>query len=330
MFPSDIRIDNGSQYFLSLVSMMPHTFIVLGYIDKQNKAHVLCEVGKAVDPNQHNHCLSAKCHALFTQAGAYFQEEDIILRLKQGQEDDERKKSLTYVAYEIGLVQYCEFMSLLSHINPDIRAYVPRGNDSRQTTFAYKTVSDALSLGANKPVSPAFRQRCHSLSIFNTCRDTAKECLQQLYNFADECFHVPSAFYYHLPLNNHIQEGVFTKPLFLLPAPPTSFAMPQEKRSILFRLYHRLEVMSCRYQNNPFSLEKFNALKALYSARAGVPSESVTDFITHLYQWKKEHKKLIETHRGWSFFGLLSTATSDFFTEIEGQYIPQTSQINRF
>lgn len=311
---------SGLEYFIllgtrPLYNSTPHSFIALGTRNEAGKIEISAELGKSLDRDRFNPPCSTLFKQTFYHVDAAVYDEDCLQRklFKEAQDhtdsvaegkaendkvQDDKAYALSYMAYQLSHEQFLRF-----------RLNVERVKSLNDTPPEFKRPESIQRYDIIK-------QKTTSLSFFNNCRHTAIDFVELAQERALSHDIVPRFFMNALPFKTAIQKHEWTRPLVILPLPPTALDVDEMMFNALSKLYCRLEKLSVQSDSNLMAKEKYKALVGLYKAQVHDSALSLNSLFGGIVMWQNHHSKLIDTHRGWHFFWQ-STATRRCINEVQ-------------
>lgn len=331
-----------------------HTFFQMGYLDINNNAHPLVELGKVSDGGlkYSDDGLRSISNALFSATGSFIKNEKRLLRQTCF---TDLSFDMNYSAYKINNSQYLNFLSLLKQIElSNIKFFTEHANDINLTKphkeiidkrlFAYIPVGDNeyqykhildWDSGFNPTeTSTENRQqivnRTSDLSFNNTCRHTSIDFLDYILNAKtnNQFNNVPAFFITGMSCSTTMNSGAYTSKLYLLPLPPSAYELNSSQSKTLNSLFNRMEVLLQKDFGHPNTRQKFNLLNALYeNLVSDLKPELCFLSIIVKHSLKPAHKEIIDTHRGWHWPLFHQTKTHQMFEQFQNDLNMKNSHI---
>lgn len=320
----DISINtNNAHFFIAICKKGSHSFLMLGLHENYQVSHLLCRVGKFFDVGSEKpDCFSINkllFEAIVSSSKGKIKDEGIYRKSKT-------KKLITYQAYDINYKQYREFIKLLEGLQTEdnqFECYKPfeKQGEEQGNQVVLKLTKDIV-------VTPRLnmedlKEETGEVSVTNTCRHTAIQLAKDV-RHAPVSSLVSSNFYSDLPYTTQLKNGVPTTdiPFYVLPVSPVAYPeLSDEKRSILFKLYSRMEHLLLIDTHSEQTQNKFQCLKELYNEISGPQKElSLNQLLISIQAWKEVNTAKLNVLRVtyfWDSFFTRKSATSMLITEIE-------------
>lgn len=293
----------------SLPNGTPHSFLALGKKDKAGNISIPLEIGKQLTsyPRSCFGLVGMVLAQLVYHLDARLEREHFFQH-KLIQDRGTFEKKLSYIAYEIRLEQYNQFLGSLDNIIPQ-----PERKSAER--------DEEMVMPVQNPDKFFTQAKSHagSLSVTNTCRDSAVDLINLARGTKTPTCVLPRWFLTRLPFETSIVRQDWTRPLVILPLPPNAVALDPRKKKVLTQLYQRLEKLAGRQGHSEIALKKFKVLKSIYESHITAKKMAFPDFLQSLLIWHEQNSTLIKTHRGFHFFWQ-STATEKIFEEINKEH----------
>lgn len=325
--PSDIVVDEKSEFFITIVKEGIHSFIMLGVV-VDGKPLPLARVGKG---NLIDKSFGTGLGSQLTMFKKVVTSGTDASLMDEGVDTDESFVSdVSYQAYAITFKQYLDFLVITREIQqaqrqyyqdriqndsgevysnlsyPEkgvrklilgIKCYVPIQQDEGKITFQYKPIDTfACSAHGEQAVRKGIIQDASVLHSSNTCRTTARSLLNYTLNSSP---HVPALFAVGLAYQTKL---VGSKPtatsFYILPPPPLAFTVSSSQMKTLKMLYKKLENLPKTEPTSPITKGKFDELKKLYQQIAGESNLSLTVLLDKITVHRAMHNELFDVHRG--------------------------------
>ncbi|AHE67736.1 hypothetical protein [Legionella oakridgensis] len=285
------------EFFIALAKKGGHSFIMLGVM-QENKPVLLARVGKIVIDS--DDCCKLSGKLLFTGAKAELQSESL-----------HPKGEISYSAYAISYRQYLQFTKLMSFAQRgSISCYLPDSEDDTTATLKLKTIQKRELSPDNTEQERKIVEKTHHTTLSNTCRHTAIDLIEYTQGIRTLTNNVSRLFFRSLPLKTNFSYGVPQDHFYIFPLPPDAYPAEKEKKTILTKIYQRMENLLKKDPYGENTLAKFSALKQLYIQQAGIPMDDMEQALASIRTWKSMHQPVIEHLREQSFFGKLFVSVS--------------------
>jgi hypothetical protein len=317
-----IRIPKTSTFYIAACMSGLHSYITVGAQNQLGENTMLVDVGKAMPYRQRKTCpLTILFKMLLGILNAEIMNEKKLVNV-QLEDDDQKNKAypVNYLAYEIRWKNYSAWLRKLKFLNPQLYAYVPVQDDGQEIEFKFMQLKDWGYTPDDGLVNTA--QHKNQLSFTYDCRTTAQELTQASLPPGTSIQQtLPNQFFKHFACNNEIIGGKFSRPLIILPPPPSAYELNVDAPTqiILLKHYRQMERILCTHVHDPQTLKKFNGLKAIYQEAVNDRQISSVSLLEAIRQWGKKNKLLIDMHRGHHFFWQ-KTTTRNFVQEMEKKY----------
>lgn len=303
----------NSRIFVAIAKQDTHSFLMFGIYKDNQVDGLLSRVGK-VHYSRDTAC-SFITNALFTSVPAGLKNEPIF-RSDRGP----TTKPISYQAYDISYRTYLEWIQFLEKMQTESKSfacYKPSRVTADEIEMVY--TDELLIPAASNAATP--NESCQQLSIGNTCRHTALELLESVRGVPNAS--ISSQYNVDLPYQTVLEDRKPSDkiPFYVLPLPPTLFhTLPAVQRTLIEKLYHRMECIPSIAHNNPATIKKFQALKELYEQLAYESESSLELTLESIKHWKESNKDHLQGLRVTYFFDQWMTrqsATSRLINEIE-------------
>ena len=279
---------------------------------------VLVDVGKMIPRrDRHRNPLYSFWLLLMGRLNAEICNEEKLVNGKM----DHIPRLINYMAYEISLENYSEFLALLKNINPQIKAFIPTSESDDCVSFQHQPLETYERNNYNvTPASKHLDFGSHTITVTNNCRHATVDMARS--NFPHETnnsLSLSNWFMKPFPCVTIVKDSQFIEPLFILPPPPTTYSLDPEKQQVLRTIYHRLEQVITLKQRSNDTREKFELIKELYIQSAGHQHQTIDALVAAIINWSVENKTLVDKHRGMHFFSQ-TTATRKMIRQLERQF----------
>lgn len=330
-----VTINKNDKFFVALcvrydLTPFRHTFISLGVENKDGEKVMLGAFGKNLASNfSYFECLTTGS----SKAKIYNE------RIFFNEDNQENSLPLTYKAYELTYEQYLEFLEYLATISNTqsnlsrLEAYTPVENDpteeANKVTFKWQYLgmpteknTDENNNNANENSNKESIKKAGytSLGLTNTCRHSAISLIKKAGSLTTPGAGIFSFFMRSPPLTATTQCFKLGRPeehIYLLPLAPSSYLkIPALQRTILTKLYERLEQIVLTKQNAPTTKEKFEKIKKLYDSLIKNQEVSLGKMFEEINKWVDQNNTLIKTHRK-SHWISFKTSTENMFQQIK-------------
>jgi hypothetical protein len=229
---------------------------------------------------------------------------------------------ISYQAYDLSYQHYLEFIQRLEGLQTEdnkYKCYKPVAENGNEVSL--KLTSDLVFT----PQTDAgdIRDDAREVSINNTCRHTAIKLIEEVQHTPISSL-VSSNFLSNLPYQTRLDYGKPSDdiPFYVLPPSPAAYPdLSKEKRSVLTKLYLRMEHVLLIDPHSVQTQNKFQSLKDLYTEIAG-PQKDLTldELLFSIQSWKEGNKSTLNVLREkyfWDYFFTRESATSRLISEIE-------------
>lgn len=279
----------GAEFFLAICQARDHSFVIAGVRDKNNKTHTLNITGKIFLENKQK---SDKFRFLYPG-------------IKSGLGDEYTSfwstrdgfTSVRYKCFAVTYQQYLEYIKIVSAYNSNINFYQD-SQDTELDNYIFK--QQAALHNTEKKLSAAPPEY---VSLFNSCRDTAVEIIEQ--TVAQKFIgRLLSLFFIELPCCGYLRNGQLSAAtrLFILPAPPSIQLKLEDKKSYqtLKHIYICMEqIIDTPSNDERADYAKFAMLKELYlklkpEAKVHIP---LSDHLAIISKWRSDNITLINEYR---------------------------------
>ncbi|MCL9682692.1 hypothetical protein [Legionella maioricensis] len=317
-----ISIDKDKDhFFIAICKQGKHSFLMLGIYDQNQVTQLLCRVGKFFDvpqnPKDRGYCDTNRrlCNALFSSSRAKIMDERLSRETKG-------EIPISYQAYDLSYQHYLEFIQHLESLQTDdnkYKCYKPIAEKqgkvhlklTRELIFTPQTNSGDIADSASE------------VSINNTCRHTAIKLIEEVQHTPISSL-VSSSFLRDLPYQTRLDYGQPSAelPFYVLPPSPAAYPdLSEEKRSVMTKLYARMERVLLIDPHSVKTQNKFQCLKDLYTEITG-PQKDLTldELLFSIQSWKQANESILNGLREkyfWDYFFTRQSATSRLITEIE-------------
>ena len=308
-------------FFIAICKQGNHSFLMLGIYEQNRVPQLLCRVGKFFDvprnPRDRNCFNSSRLllNALFSSSRAKIIDERLS-RANKGE------TPISYQAYDLSYQHYLEFIQRLEGLQTGdnkYKCYKPVAENGNEVSLS---LTSALVFTPQTDAGD-ISDDTSEVSIKNTCRHTAIKLIEEVQHTPISSL-VSSNFLSNLPYQTRLDYGKPSDaiPFYVLPPSPAAYPdLSEEKRSVLTKLYGRMERVLLI---DPYSVQtqnKFQGLKDLYAEIAG-PQKDLTldELLFSIQSWKEANKSTLNVLREkyfWDYFFTRESATSRLITEIE-------------
>lgn len=315
--PVTFDINKEDRFFIAICKDAGHSFLLLGTYDANGVSHLLCRVGKAVKIDELS-CLTGTINifsALFDQTEAEIADEGLERKSKG-------KKPISYEAFDINFIQYCQFISnleLLQTENNQFNCYKPVEERGAVVTLERTTKLIYANQNQGKAADNSFA----NLSIGNTCRHSAIKLIENIFKLPSNSM-ISSWFFIDLLAPTQLEYGIpsHSIPFYVLPSPPQSYPiLSPANRVVAAKLFSRMEKLLTINPDSEHTFSRFNYLKELYQQTTGPQcNQSLDELIGTIQEWKSAHHSEISTLRKtyfWDEYITRKTATVKMIEEIE-------------
>ncbi len=323
-----LEVPENSEFFISLCKYDNHSFVTLGFMDKDDRPEILAQVGKFGD-YKYNETIknSNQLYAffylnllaiklLFYHIDAVFTDEPTFKR--KTKITPKFRKYNSYQAYSITSSQYHDFLSLIDGIVPKICAY--RSDPTVPNTMKYGPNNNEN--GSDAQVDFDLQTSCAQLSITNTCRHTAILLLEHVLDIQKLPDSTSRLFFQDLAVSCPNMHRTY---YYRWPIPPKKNDYGHKQYAILSKIYKQMEHLVEKDPNGEATINKFKALKELYSEQHAIfsnktPSEtqdSLGTALNNILEWKINKMSVIEVLREQSFFGKIFNRTASTVTMVD-------------
>jgi len=171
-----------------------------------------------------------------------------------------------------------------------IRCYLPVSEENGEVTFKIKPLSDFEDQSEASAEAKVAISTVNKIQLSNTCRTTALNILECILGFKTD---ISRYFFISPKYQATLTGGQPKQPFIILPPPPESYTnVSKEQKSVLHKLYKRLEQVSTTHTDDPKTKVKFDKLKALYKNIAGNNTLNANQLLIEII--KHESKELYE------------------------------------
>ncbi|BCA94787.1 hypothetical protein TUM19329_11480 [Legionella antarctica] len=310
-----------SKFFIAICKQGAHSFLMLGVYDQNQVTHLLCRVGKFFDvprESKSNKCFTSSrllFNAFFSSSTAKIIDEQLFRKTKG-------EVPISYQAHDLSYQHYLEFIQLLEGLQTDDNAY----NCYKPVTVQQSEIT--LMLTSDLIFTPRTDLEdiiadTSEIRLNNTCRHSAIKLVEEA-RHASVSSLVSSNFVSDLPYQTRLDFGKPTSelPFYVLPPPPIAYPdLSVEQRSVVTKLYTRMEHLLLVDPHSELTKNKFGSLKELYTEITG-PQKDLTlaQLLFSIQSWKEENKSTLNVLRKkyfWDYFFTRVSATTQLVTEIE-------------
>ncbi|MFC3907648.1 hypothetical protein ACFORL_00960 [Legionella dresdenensis] len=338
---SSLTINKGNQFFIAICKYvnLRHSFVVAG-VQAKGEHILLCAFGKYFDiekiaENTPEHLRQqGKLDIGFFDILAFvFNQKSLesnlinepFLYIENDAQNAEQPQNISYKALDISYQEYLQFLYKLKEITrhaPDMQleALIPDKSIEKgdEVTLRWRPLS-ALQSTTRMNTTNLNINSYYKLKMCNTCRHSAISLVTEARGTGPG---VSPYYFKELPLETTIYAGKMgssDKPLLILPTlPPSDSELSTNKRSILERLYQRLERIILIENQHPLTYRKFMQFYKLYQHLSATKASTLDSFYRTLQQFYIQNKELLETHRKPGFFNSMKvTGSVLLFQEFE-------------
>jgi hypothetical protein len=265
--------------------------------------------------------MQSVCRALFTSTKAKLKDEGVARVHKQS-------KPTSYQAYDITYENYLEFLRILESLETQRNKYVcykPVSANGNEVTLnlTNEPLDCADSIPVTSKSASQLKESVCALNVGNTCRHSAIALVEATQHSPISSL-VSNAFFMDLPYETKLDYGAPSKdiPFYVLPVSPAAFPeLDETKKSIITKLYKRMEQMPLIETSSKQTQEKFSRLKDLYLQILG-PQKSLclADLLDSIQDWKTQNESVLSPLRKryfWDSFFTRTSATMNLITDLE-------------
>lgn len=315
------------KFFLALGKEGKHTFIMFGVYDQNKVSHLLCRVGKDIDePSQpgENRCMAITGRI----ANVFFSKIKSRLKNERTSRDNPGNIPISYQAYDTTYEHYLEFIGLLENLQNKHNRYLcykPRKQEGNRIEL---TKSSQLIMNTQS-VHESIKKNIEEFSIDNTCRHTAIKLVEEVQKVPVSSL-VSSNFFTDLPYRTQLVYGKPSMdiPFYVLPMSPDAYPdLNAAQKSIIEKLYARMERLVLLEPASAQTVNKFNSIKTEYTQIVGPQREfNLEQLLQSIQSWKERDKSILNSLRTtyfWDAFFTRTSATMTMINEIEHRLITQ-------